>query len=552
MDTHFVRETDPRLLISDSLNYKVVSGAASISAMKVQATSVSNTQAVFNVQVPSMKTVVDTHVLWSQKVQLKIPAVCAGAGIYAVNIGRDALCPFPLNSMISTASCTINNATTTCNSEQVLPAILNCIDRNDLNLYQSTTAVALDRLYDYTEGDGMGNNVLGGWESADLNNAYVPRGAVKLISISSSPTAQVALVANASTYAYIDFEVQEPLFALAPWDYTSKEDRPCLTGVQNMNFSFNFNSGARLWRWMATAGVTVKSCVINKVYDSYLHFQMLSPHSSAVMPVRSVLPYYTTPRYIQTISSAVAAGSTASIPSTTMTLNSIPDTLIIYVKDSARVDGSYADAFLNIDSINLNFNNNNGLLSGFTSHQLFNISQRNGLTKSFYEWSGSAWKASAASAAGGYTDLPMAGSILVLKFGKDIALSDVEAPGVLGNFQLQYNITVKNQTTAAIASVDLCTILINSGLLVSEAGVSSTQLGILNSADVIKTQEQAEEYKYGPRYLGAGIFDTLASIIKPTRKVLGHLGTAANLIPHPGAKVVGSVLKAVGGKNRYM
>lgn len=554
MDSQFKKALDSRLLVSDSLAYNVVSGAASITSQKVQASSINVNQGTFNVQVPSQKTCIDPHLLWTQRIQIKVVGTCANTKWLLDYGNTDALCPFPNNALLNTISNTINNATTAVNVNEIMAGVLHCYDPNDLNLYQSYTPTALDRYYDYAEGITAKNNVLAGYEGADLNNQYVPRGSFKVISISSDPVNVVAPVASTADGSvmtnYITFESTEPLLFCSPWAYTYKEDRPCLTGITNMTFNMNFNTGAKLLRWAAVTGVTNKSCSVYAVDNAVLHFQMLSPHSSMVMPARSVLPYYQLPRYSQTIAGAVGAGTNASLVSTTMSLNSIPDTLIIFARDAARVTGASADSFLKIDSINLNWNNNNGLLTGFSSHQLYNISVRNGLSKNFYEWNGAAHIGAVGTGAHGGADYAMTGGILILKFGKDIQLSDTEAPGSLGNYQLQYTLSVKNQTASALAAtgIELITIAVNSGLMITEAGVTTTQLGILTAADVIKVAEQPEEYIYGPRVLGAGIFDKLNSVVPHARKFLSNVGQA---MQSDKVRQVGSVLKSLGGKNRF-
>jgi hypothetical protein len=556
MDSQFKKSIDARLQVSDTLAYNVVSGAASITSQKVQASSVNVNQATFNVQVPSQKTCIDPHLLWTQRIQIKVVGTCA-AGSWLCDYGNtDALCPFPNHALLNTLSNTVNNATTTVNVNEIMAGLLHCFDPDDLNLYQSITTTALDRYHEYSEGITAKNNVLAGYEGADLNNHFVPRGAFKLISISTAPDSVVAPVVAPAGGAtnitnYLTFESTEPFLFCAPWAYTYKEDRPCLTGVTNMNFNMNFNAGAKLLRWANVAGVTAKSCSVYNVSESVLHFQMLTPHSSMVMPARSVLPYYQLPRYSQTITGAINPSAITSLVSTTMSLNSIPDTLIVFARDASRVTGASADAFFKIEGINLNWNNNNGLLTGFTSHQLYTMSVRNGLSKNFYEWSGSAHVGHALANIGvGGADYSMSGGVLILKFGKDIQLSDTEAPGSLGNYQLQFSLNIKNQTGSAIAAtgVELITIAVNSGLMITEAGVTTTQLGILTAADVIKVAEQPEDFRYGPRVLGGGVFDKLNSVVPHARKFMSSIG---DVLQSDKIKQVGSVLKSLGGKNRF-
>ncbi len=553
MDSHFTRQLDPRLEVSSDLAYNVVSGASSITSQRTPASSVDTTQAIFNVQVPSQRTLVDTHVLYSKKIVLKVSGLVT-AGNYIINYGTtDALCPFPGNSLFNVVSTTINNAVTTTNVKDILPALLHCYDKEDLNLFQSLTPTALDTCYEYPTQVASQSNVLAGYEKSDLNRAFVPRGTFKIDSISSVPPPQavaplviVGAGAPAVRDAYITITIQEPLMLSSPWSFTNKADRPCLTGVINMAFNFTFNDGAKLWRWADDATIaTNKTCSVFSVSDAYLQFQMLTPHSSMAMPARSVLPYYQIPKYSQTIGAGVGAGLSVDLPSTTYTLNSIPDTLIIYARDPARTSGQYADAFMKINSINLNWNNNSGLMNGYTSAQLFQLSSRNGSSQNFYEWHGKAHFGGVAGVGGGGVDVTTIGGILVLKFGKDIQLQDTEAPGSLGNYQLQFTLNVTNQTAANIANLELFTVCVQSGLMVTEAGVTSNSIGLLTASDVIKVSDQPASFDYGPRMLGSGVFDKLNSVIKP------HIQQGAKFLADHPQIVQAGLKKLAGGKQRF-
>ena len=68
----------------------------------------------------------------------------------------------------------------------------------------------------------------------------------------------------------------------------------------------------------------------------------------------------------------------------------ILDKLILYCKrTNASIDTSYADAFLTITGVNINFNNNAGILSSMTQAQLYKASVLSGLkSMTWAEFSG--------------------------------------------------------------------------------------------------------------------------------------------------------------------
>jgi hypothetical protein len=107
---------DSRLMVSDKINYGVVKGGETITHQRQPAVADSNTSLVYNVQVPSLQTVIDRRVVFGADFILKIVGVPAN-GVPLVKLGEtDALAPFPLQQMLATM-------TTTINSSSISPAI---------------------------------------------------------------------------------------------------------------------------------------------------------------------------------------------------------------------------------------------------------------------------------------------------------------------------------------------------------------------------------------------------------------------------------------------
>ena len=123
---------DDRLMISDTISYGVQKGAQQISSAVLEATSESPSSHVYNVVVPSLETIVDRHVLWQSTITLKINATVA-ADRQAIFMGvRDALSAFPLHSLVSSMSCTINNNTVSVNLKETLGPTIRMLDQREL------------------------------------------------------------------------------------------------------------------------------------------------------------------------------------------------------------------------------------------------------------------------------------------------------------------------------------------------------------------------------------------------------------------------------------
>ena len=63
----------------------------------------------------------------------------------------DALAPFPLHSLVSTMTATINNNTISWNVQETLPLLLRLLDQEELAKYNDMTPTALDHLAHYSD-----------------------------------------------------------------------------------------------------------------------------------------------------------------------------------------------------------------------------------------------------------------------------------------------------------------------------------------------------------------------------------------------------------------
>jgi hypothetical protein len=270
-----------------------------------------------------------------------------------------------------------------------------------------------------------------------------------------------------------------------------------------------------------------------------------------------VVPYLEFPRYITNYSQgSVASGAVVQIQSQTITLPQIPDLLIIYVKNGLTAT-NYGDSYMPVCSryygqanpLSVNFDNFSGLLSSQTAEQLYAMSVKNGLDMDWATWSGKAYVGQASRgtgvAVGGSPDTtsgttavtlgggipsynplpttnatlgkglaPTVGSILVLKPSQDITLQTGQAPSLVGNFTLQFNLTVYNNAGVAVTP-QLYVITANSGFFESIRGSSRIIKGVLSEQDIIgsplaptATTQELQRYVGG-----GGIFSSIGSVI---------------------------------------
>ena len=143
------------------------------------------------------------------------------------------------------------------------------------------------------------------------------------------------------------------------------------------------------------------------------------------------------------------------------------------------------------------------------------MSVHNGLEMDYQSWRGKATFGSA----GASSIQPVVGGYLVLKMGQDITLQSGQAPGLVGNFTLQFTATVENYTGATVTPV-LYVIAVNTGFFETLAGSSRIVKGVLSEADIIAAEPVPEMTQDGlARVVGSGFFDKIGSFFSMARDI---------------------------------
>jgi hypothetical protein len=432
----------------------------------------------------------------------------------------------------------------------VLPAILRFNDKRELQRYNGMTPVAYDTYCNYSDGVGSNNNVLGGW-SLTSDNDLSPRGSWVLNYISNVPVTDVQAPvppSAADNTVYVNFTVTEPLL-LSPWIFCNPQsNNQGFYGIQNLNFNFQITDGSRSWRSANNYGQVVTPYNFT---NSRLLFTFLTPHSSLLMNPTNTVGYYELPRYITGNLPSFPAYNPLSpspqiVRTSTIQLNNIFDKLIIFVRKAAgTMTCNDSDSFLVIQGASFNFNNSSGILASSSQNDLWRMSVNAGSNQSFLEFQG---RANVASADGNGKSIGTSGSLLVVEAGRDLQLSnEYDAAGLLGNFNLQINLTVLSQYDVPLTNTEIVVITMNSGVCVNERGVCSTYLGCLTKSDVLEAS-QMEPYSRSEvqRLVGGGFLDTLKSVAGKLNAKLPLAKKALSMVDHPVAKKAVNTMSNLG------
>jgi hypothetical protein len=278
----------------------------------------------------------------------------------------------------------------------------------------------------------------------------------------------------------------------------------------------------------------------------------LTPPPDVTLPMVSTVPYMEFPRYFSPCTIPSTAGS-IQVNSNTVTLSSIPDLLAIYVKANVRGQ-TQQETYIPIERIGVTFDNYSNLCSNFQQEDLYACTVAGGLDMDWQQWRGFTNSTFT-------TDIPLASQPsgnestkldlrrsakavqmssgpLLLRMGQDIPLSPGLAPGTLGNFSVQLNITLDNTNgffnyLGNLASNNNATIIImaiNSGFFETVRGQSAVRKTILNSVDVEAASVQSGVTSSHLKRMVGGVMNGMSgnsdmnSMVGPTMSLAGDGG----------------------------
>ena len=477
-------------------------------------------------------------------------------GVSVLNLGKDTAVPaFPLHSLCNTVTCTINDATTTLNVNDVIYEMLRLTDF-EKNRKQRTCPTMLDKYGNYEDGKGAINDVLSGYQDAtDFDN--VPNGAYFAVHevdnagvVLATPTAGDGSETDFTLYFRI---TSTEKIMLSPFVFSDlHENDTGLFGVQNMNFVMNIGTGSRILRTnredcTMTAALYTPQNKSSAFENSQLDVQFLTPSLSVPLPPRSIVPYWEFPRYLSSHNlSGFTSGAKTNIISNTIVLPCIPDLFLIYAKPRVSdLTTNDADFYFPVEHISLQFDNFAGVLSSHNVHQLYSMSFQNGLEIDYNSWRGQAKTAESKN-----TNTQLVGGFLCLRPGTDITLQEGQAPGLLGSYSFQCNITIRNTSSRTFQNANLFIVAVNSGFFETQNGSSRILKSVLSEADVLSAKTGGTTTGNLQRMVGSGLGKHLGSrlmtMIRNHRPIVSSVKTALQNSNSKVANKVGDFLETKG------
>lgn len=378
----------------------------------------------------------------------------------------------------------------------------------------SSTPSYLDQYQEYDDyntagsfGAGSAKNALGsyGANSEDLRGGF----------------AGLEIVSNAvnATTAQVNLTLCEPIL-VSPFIIDDNIELDGFTGLQNMSSTWSFGElSSALWSHNnSNAGSSTLSAISVTItaFEILLNFQSLPMdiprNPTPIYDYFEIVPY-------STPAVAIAAGASATITMNSVQLKTIPRRMYIYAAENAN-DMLFASGGVNktdtygaCDALNITFNNKTGLLSTMSAQNIYQLSQENGCNLTWNQFT------------------KYVGSVVCLDYSKDLSLNETEASGIIGNYQLGIQATIRNPRASGGRSVNyvLWCVVINEGVAQIVNGSMSHQVGVFNHEDVINAPiDRKLTFKKTQHVYGGDIYKTIGNIAK---KVFPIVNTACEFVP---------------------
>jgi hypothetical protein len=261
------------------------------------------------------------------------------------------------------------------------------------------------------------------------------------------------------------------------------------SGIRTMLSDLSYApTGSASGPWAGQSKITMgTNAAVPTLYATFL-----TPNSDTNLPEVSTVPYTEFPRYFYSVGQQLALGDNA-ISSQTISLTSIPDMVMVFVKPATR-GPTQLDQYLPIKSVSVTFDNYSNLCSSFQQSHLYECAVAAGLDMDWQQWRGftqaqypSAVYPSTSSSATSLSPFTQtSGGPILLRFGQDITLQQGLAPGCLGNYSFQITVTVDNSKGfyTYLGNTIITIVAINSGFFETMRGQSAIRKTILQMSDV--------------------------------------------------------------------
>jgi hypothetical protein len=446
---------DPRINVSGEMTQVVSSGGQRLTQYVQTADSNSTSNSSFSFQPPSVKTVIDRHMLL--RVRVRLTAVGGEFQRGTASALRQA----PLASITDVLSISLNGGNISDNISRRIHSMLRY--NNDVKArcgVVSTSPMMPDQYQRYGDwqdpvNGGSARNPLAAYGE---NSAEPNRGG--FVPLSESPTV-------------LEYELTEAFF-MSPFLPGLTPDEQGFVNINQIDVNIKYiNNLERIFSHYNEApnnltGINVEFINPPQILVTYITVQNTQP-----LPLLQVLPYYKMNDYIKN-EGTKAAGETFDVNTNTIKLNQVPRHMTLCVKRSRATESfNTADAFARIDSLDVLWNNESSLFSTYQSQGLFNIAKGNGCNLDYPQW------------------VKFVGGVLRIEFSKDLGTIMGISPGTMGQYTLSATLRCTNVAGEAIEFESFLTTTLEGSVEIASNSLA-LNLGNLDVSSVVDAENNAE------------------------------------------------------------
>ena len=496
---------------------KVVKGCKNYTQHKINADSNSNSSCSFSFQPPSQNSIVDRKFVLKadisfdlgagnlfqknqpaaivaadasqnygyeqseQRISINDANAVAGGAAKTASTIADYLCgglvrvgnnlaprQFPLSSIIDTIDLTINGTHFTASMNQYIHAVMEYTTPEYRERVLTETAHCPDKAkIDDTAGR--------------LNHPLNMR--AETSRVGETPRGTLLDETTGNGTRLLKFHFEEPLF-LSP---LMAEFGHGMTNINDVSVVINWASdisrvlscantravGEQIARTFPLNAAALKTAT--KIIDkTELNVRYYSAQDDIKIPNEIVLPYKQPKVVINSVEDHTG-GKASAYTGNNIRLNQVPEAVFIYVKTKrAEQDANHSDTSLRISGINIDWNNQSGLLSSLTERDLVRLSVENGLDEIGNEY---------------LTN----GLVLKLVFGKDIPLPDNVSAGTRGDWSIQINPTIPEEQ-ASEAKLEMFQVFFYNGHAIISPNECKVSTGLLDLRDNVEAEDMGDEF----------------------------------------------------------
>ena len=512
---------DPTLKMDAPQIYVVPQGGKFVNYQWIVAESFSNSVINLNTYPPIRKVIIDPHMFIFVPITLTINGTANPfhPNTPLINYGvSDSLRALPFQSCLTSVTCQVNNNSVNLVPYQIYPDFLHFgMSAREQREIFSTFPNFLDRTQNYNDYINYPLNPLGG--QSYKGNCHTPRGCFPIFIQSNTPT-----------QAVVQFAVIEPLF-FSPFLYGDTQG-PGLTNINNFQWTFNIGDLSRMWStanpYITSVSASIGAVNIPQGSAPAMLLKFITPHENDIIPPSMSYPYNNYQQFIQNVGT-LAGGQTQSVTMPNVNLKTIPASIVVLAR-RRNADRTFAttDTFAAISNITIQWNNQPALLANAPQYRLWEIAYENGIDLSFQEWAGMEGVGNKVN--GANNGIGLVGSILPLKFGKDIPLQKGEAAGLEGTWNITFDVTLTNLSSQAI-NFDLYMHVVTEGIFTVSQQNTEVRLGILTHEDVAALPSAPEIGINTMKELNGGnILGTIGSFARLGQKAMPYLSKGLDFL----------------------